>query len=155
MCIIADPPTFIPIFKVNDPEYEKFSAVREWVENGPGKFVMGGTNYKNELLAVRSILIILNELEKRGKVKRSDTLLVDNEERAVKALEPTKDFDDPHLVALTRVSGCKLICIRDPRSHRFLRMTKFYKSTKDRPKLYTREKNKNLLCNSNMAPCCK
>lgn len=155
MCIIADPPTFIPIFKNTDPEYEKFSAVREWVQNGRGKFIMGGTTYQNELFAVRSILKILTELERRGKVKRTDTMTVDSEEAIVKELEPTQDFDDPHLVALVRASGCKVICIRDPRSHRFLRMAKFYKSKKDRPKLYTREKNINLLCNNNIAPCCK
>lgn len=155
MCIIADPPTFIPIFKETDPEYGKFSAVRDWVKNGPGKFITGGTTYQKELMAVKSIIGLLSELEKRGKVRRNNTTAVDREEGVVKALEPAQDFDDPHLVALVRVSGCKIICIRDPRSHRFLRMAKFYKSTKDRPKLYTREKNKNLLCNANMAPCCK
>jgi hypothetical protein len=155
MCIIADPPTFIPIFKETDPEYGKFSAVREWVKNGPGKFITGGTTYQKELMAVKSIIGLLSELEKRGKVMRNSAASVDHEEGVVKALEPAQDFDDPHLVALVRVSGCKLICIRDPRSHRFLRMAKFYKSTKDRPKLYTREKNRSLLCNANMAPCCK
>lgn len=155
MCIIADPPTFISIFKSTDPEYRKFSAVREWVKNGPGKFITGGTTYQKELMGVRSILGLLAELEKQGKVKRSSADLVDKEEALVRVLEPAADFDDPHIVALVRVSGCKLVCIRDPRSHRFLRMAKLYKSTKDRPKLYTREKNRNLLCNANIAPCCK
>lgn len=155
MCVVADPPTLVPMFKSSDPDHSAFSAVKDWVTNGPGKFVMGGAKYRAELNAVRSVIPFLTELEKRGKIVRRSDVEVDAEELVVKTIEPTKDFDDPHLVALVRLTGCKLICIRDPRSHRFLRATQLYRSTKERPRLYTRAKNAGLLCNNNLAPCCK
>ncbi|MBN3816286.1 hypothetical protein G3N57_06500 [Paraburkholderia sp. Se-20369] len=59
------------------------------------------------------------------------------------------------MVALVRLSGCRLICIRDRRAHRFLRRLAFYTTGRQRPRLYTRAKNATLLCNNNIAPCCK
>jgi hypothetical protein len=116
---------------------------------------MGGATYNKELSAVRSIIGLLAELERRGKIVRRANAEVDAEESKVRQIEPSKDFDDPHLVALVRLTGCKLICIRDLRAHRFLRAAHFYRRLQDRPRLYTRAKNSPLLCAANIAPCCK
>lgn len=155
MCIVVDPPTFIPMFKTSDPEHAVFWPVKNWIDNGPGKLVIGGTKYKAELSAVKSIIPFIAELERRGKVVRRPDADVDFEEKLVKQIEPALDFDDPHLAALVRLTGCKVICLRDVRAHRFLRRAKLYGSTKKRPKLYTRAKNANILCQSNLAPCCR
>lgn len=155
MCIVIDPPSLVPIFKDADPEHLEFSAVKEWIFSGPGKLIMGGTKYKSELARVASVLNVIRELEKQRKIIRKDDDLVDADEAEVKKIEPALDFDDPHLVALVRLSGCKLICIRDPRAHRFLRKNSLYQSSKHRPKLYTRLKNAKLLCKDNIAPCCR
>jgi hypothetical protein len=155
MCIIADPPTFIAIFKSTDLDHAKFAAVRDWVDKGAGKFVMGGAKYKMELLAVKSVLPLLTELERKGKIIRHDSEKVDADVVVVKTIEPTTDFDDPHLVALVRLTGCRLICLRDPRAHRFLRDIKFYQSSSNRPSLYTQKTHSKLLCAKNLAPCCK
>lgn len=154
MCIIADPPILVPMFKEDDPEHHKFLPVKTWVLEGPGKFVMGGTQYKTELMKVSKILVFIKELEKRGKIVRKKDEDVDKDVKILKIKEPSKNFDDPHLVALARLSGCKLICLRDPRAHRYLRKPHFYNAAKDRPKLYTRIKNSDLLCKNNIAPCC-
>lgn len=155
MCIIADPPTLIPIFKQTDPDHKTFSAVLEWVKKGGGKFIVGGTKYANELKAVKSIIPFMQELSRQGKVFNANTEAVDKEEANLKTICPVVDFDDPHLVALVKITGCRLICVRDPRSHKYLRMNKLYRSPLDRPKLYTREKNKSILCQKNVAACCK
>jgi hypothetical protein len=155
MCIVVDPPTFIPMFKATDPDHADFAPVRDWVIGGPGKFVMGGAKYTSELTAVRSVLGLLTELERKSKIVRKRNEDVDADEIKVRTIEPAKDFDDPHLVALVRLTGCRLICIRDARSHRFLRASVFYRSKKDRPKLYTRSKNNLLLSAHNLAPCCR
>lgn len=155
MCVVADPPTFIPMFKDDDPEHGQFAPVMEWITNGPGKFVVGGSTYQRELMSVKSVIPFLTELERKRKVVRLSHEAVDAEELQVKTLESSTDFDDPHLVALVRVTGCKIICIRDLRSHKFLRQTKFYGSPKARPRLYTRSKNRVLLCSKQIAPCCK
>lgn len=143
------------MFKSTDPNHADFVAVRQWVVEGTGKFVMGGTKYKAELMAVKSVVPFLAELERKGKVVRKRDADVDADEAAVKAIEPANDFDDPHLVALIRLTGCRLICIRDPRAHRFLRSPRFYRSKKERPRLYTRTKNGALLCALNLAACCR
>lgn len=156
MCVVADPPTFIPMFKSADPEHQKFKPVIDWVMAGPGKFVMGGSKYNEELRAIRSILSHLSELEKMGKIIRKPEADVDEEESLVKVIEPDRDFDDPHLVALIRLTGCRLICVRDPRSHKFLLATYLYRSSKDRPKLYTGAKrNSTLLITKNIGACCR
>jgi hypothetical protein len=155
MCIVVDPPTFIPMFKTSDPEHSVFSPVKNWIDNGHGKFVIGGTKYKAELSAVKSIIPFIAELERRGKIVRRDDADVDSDEILVRQIEPALDFDDTHLAALIRLTGCKVICLRDVRAHRFLRQTKLYGSTKKRPNLYTRAKNAGILCQSNLAPCCK
>lgn len=155
MCIVIDPPALIPMFKTADVEHQKFSPVRKWIVEGPGKIIIGGAQYRKELLDVISIIQFVKELERRGKVIRKCDAEVDRDVERIKRIEPCKDFDDPHLVALINLSGCKLICIRDPRAHRFLRNKKFYNNTKLRPRLYTRAKNSNLLCKDNIAPCCK
>lgn len=155
MCVVADPPTFVPMFKCHDPEHGQFAPVKDWVTNGPGKFVLGGSTYQRELRSVKSVIPFLAELERKRKVVRLSHEAVDAEEVKVKALESSTDFDDPHLVALVRVTGCKIICIRDLRSHKFLRSVKFYGSPKDRPRLYTRSGNIGLLCPKHITPCCK
>jgi hypothetical protein len=155
MCIVVDPPLFVPMFKASDPEHAMYQPVRDWVENGLGKFVTGGATYKKELSRVSSILRILGELEKKGKLVKANDNKVDAEEVAVKKIFPLKDFDDPHLVAIVRTTLCKVICIRDPRAHKYLRHAKLYESTKHRPSLYTRPKNRALLCDKHICGCCK
>jgi hypothetical protein len=155
MCIVIDPPTFVPMFKHTDPEHANFIPVRSWIIDGPGKIVMGGDKYKAELKAIGSVLPFLKELERKGKIVRKRDSEVNADEIKVKGIEPAKDFDDPHLVALVRLTGCRLICTRDRRSHRFLRADVFYRSKKDRPRLYTRPKNSSLLAAKNLAPCCR
>jgi predicted nucleic acid-binding protein len=155
MCVIVDPPLFIAIFKATDIRHSEVAPILQWVLKGGGKFVIGGTMYRRELDAVSSVLRTLAELEKLRKVVRKDNALVDLEVARVKAIEPSVDFDDPHLVALASVSGCRVVCILDNRAHRFLRKPSLYPSLSLRPKLYTRSKNSNLICSANIVPCCK
>lgn len=145
MAVVVDPPLFICLFKTSDPKHERFLPLRDWVINGKAKFVYGGTKYKKELAAVKSIIPTLRILEQKGKIYRLLDADVDSEEEKVKEIEKSNDFDDPHLAAIVRASRIKIICIDDPRSHKFLKNPKLYVSTKDKPKLYTKEKNKNIL----------
>lgn len=155
MCIVIDAPLLVSLFKTSDPNHEKYMPVLNWLVEGSGKLVFGGTTYLNELNAVSSILGVLKELEKVRKVVRISDQLVDAHRDEVKKIAPEKNFDDPHLVAIVRASNCRLICVNDPRSHKYLRAVHLYESSKQRPSLYTREKNKHLLCDGNIAKCCK
>ena len=155
MCIVSDPPALLAIFKPDHEKHAEFSPVRDWVVDGPGKFVMGGTLYKQELSRLKSLIPLLGELKRKNKIISVEDDVVDKRVVELQDLEPTKDFDDPHLVAISNSTGCKLIGIIDPRAHRFLRRTDFYIRLKDRPSLYTRAKNSNLLCQKNIVKCCK
>lgn len=143
------------MFKSGDPDHSTFLPVRDWVFNGHGKFVLGGTQYFQELSKISTVLAVLKEYEKMHRLIKINNEEIDRHCAEVKAIEPSPDFDDPHLVALVRATGCKLVCVRDPRSHRFLKAVRFYASSKLRPKLYTQRGNSILLCPKNIASCCK
>lgn len=155
MCIIIDPPLFIPIFKISDTDYANFSGLRDWVTNGPGKFVLGGSMYKKELSKIESILSLLNNFERSGKTVSIDDSNVDKEVKAIQKLKKSKDFDDPHLAALVRASLCRIIATRDKRSHKHLTDTALYKKPCSKPKIYGGNRNNSILCKKNVANCCK
>jgi len=155
MCIVVDPPALIPTFKTSDPKHPLFLPLKNWLDTPHGKLIYGGALYRTELSKLGSIFGVLAELQRKGKIVIIPDQLVDAEVEKVKGIEPRADFDDPHLVAIVRTSGCKLICLIDPRAHRYLRDSKFYESSKDRPKLYTRPKNASLFCKENIGRCCK
>lgn len=84
MCIVIDPPALIPMFKTADVEHQKFSPVRKWIVEGPGKIIIGGAQYRKELLDVISIIQFVKELERRGKVIRKCDAEVDRDVERIK-----------------------------------------------------------------------
>lgn len=154
MAVIVDPPLFVALFKESDERHNEFTELLKWVVDGPAKFIIGGTKYKKELSSVGSVLPLIMELSRARKIFYADDVAVDNEEKRVKIIEPANDFDDPHLVALVSVSKAKIICIVDPRAHKFLRRSDLYANSSMRPKLFTRAKNKNLLKKDNLKGIC-
>lgn len=155
MCIIVDPPLFISIFKSSDSDHGSFSGLRDWISSGPGKFVLGGSLYKQELSKIESVLNLLKNFERSGKTVSIDDSKVDKEVKAVKKLKKSKDFDDPHLAALVRASFCKIIATRDKRSHKHLTDSSLYKKPCSKPKIYGGNRNNSILCKKNVASCCK
>lgn len=145
MCIIADPPIFAPMLNPKDPEHGDFSPIFHWVMNGHGKFVIGGEQYTQELSRISGVLSVIVQLERMGKIIRTKKDVTDNEVVLVKTIKPVIDFDDPHLVALVRLTGCRVVCLRDRRAHRHLKDATLYRAPGARPKLYTCAKNKYLL----------
>lgn len=154
MAVIVDPPLFLALFDEKDERHGDFIEVLNWVIKGPAKFVVGGTKYKNEIYNVRSVMPKLAELSRARKIYSINDTVVDAEELRVKRIEPRADFDDPHLVALVCASKVKIICIKDPRAHKFLRRVDFYPDAKLRPKLFTRAKNRTLLIKDNLKGVC-
>lgn len=155
MCIVCDPPALLAVFKEDHEKHLDFVAVRKWILEGPGKLVMGGSQYRNELARLRSLVSLIAELSKKNKIVRADDAAIDRDVADLKRIEPSTDFDDPHLVAIVRSTKCKVIGIIDPRAHRFLRRVDFYDQLRDRPNLYTRKKNSHLLCQNNISSCCR
>lgn len=154
MCVVIDPPLFIPIFKTKDPKHNDFVHLMNWIQKGKGKLVFGGDEYMRQLQNVKSILPYLQELRKIRKIVNVNSKLVNAAALFAIQKARTADFDDAHLVGIVSVSGCRVVAIDDPRSHRFLKSAELYSNNAKPPKLYTGANNKGILSAQNLAPCC-
>lgn len=155
MCIVIDTNTLSKVFKSTDTKHPDFRPVLEWIRDGNGKVIVGGTTFNGELFTkVQWFLKAYRLLRQHGKVVEIDTKKVDKQEMWLKSQTTDKDFDDPHIVALVGISGCKLLCTGDKRSFRFVQNKGLYPKGKSPPAIYTKKRNKGLLCDSNLASCC-
>jgi hypothetical protein len=147
MCIVVDANVFSEVLN-KDPK-SSFKPVSDWIYSSLGKFVIGGTKYKEEIgfNEHESKINQLNQLKKASKLVLIADDKVDKEENGLKA-KLDKNCDDHHIIALLQVSGCKLLASKDQRSFSYIQ-----KNTK--AKIYSSEKNSDLLISSNIAKCCK
>jgi hypothetical protein len=126
MCVVIDMNVLCCVFQASNPQHQDFSPVKIWVTQGNGFIVFGGTHYKEELRKAKSYFGLFLELSKQGKVKQVNHELVDEHERQVEAILGHPDCDDAHLIAIIRVSGCRLICSNDRRADKHLKNRKCY-----------------------------
>lgn len=105
MSIVIDANTLSLVFcpTPNDD----FGPIKEWVVQGAGRIVVGGTKYKEELRRVSQALRFVNELNKIGKVLIVSDHDVDRLEEGIKKIVSPK-CDDPHLIALIGVPDAHL-----------------------------------------------
>lgn len=153
MCIIIDTNCIPSVFDVESVNHEEFDPIHNWIIFGKGKVVYGGKKYFDEI--DNKYLDIFLQLRKAGKAVYVRDKDVDNEAKAISKIIQHKDFDDQHLVALLRVSGCKLICSKDKRAFPFFTHNIFFTPRSNRPKIYTCKSNQNLLSDKNIADICK
>lgn len=152
MSIVIDSNTLSLVFcpTPNDD----FGPIKEWVVQGAGRIVVGGTKYKEELRRVSQALRFVNELNKIGKVLIVSDHDVDRLEEGIKKIVSPK-CDDPHLIALIGVSRCPLICSRDKRADEFLSDCNLYPWKTFRPKIYKGKRHADkLLINENANAKC-
>lgn len=155
MCIVIDTNSLASVFDQESQRHIEFRPVLDWIVYGHGKIVYGGTTYRRELARATKYFRLLIELKKASKIVEVDGTKVDETEQQLTRILSHSDFDDPHIVAIIIVSGCKLICSDDSRAYRFFRRTEFYPKHVQRPHIYSRELNKNLLHDKNIADCCR
>jgi len=156
MCIIVDTSALSPVFNQKDVKHARFRSVLQWIVQGRGKLVYGGSRYRNELRQAGRYFRLFAELKRNRKVIEVKDVDVDKaEQRAIDSVNDTK-FDDPHLVGIVVVSGCKLVCTDDRRSIPFLKRRELFPNGISRPKIYTGARtNELLLCDENIAEICK
>lgn len=152
MCIVIDTNTLASVFKEDSELHDEFIPVKEWILNGKGKIVFGGSDYQAEL---KKYLSIFKELKVGNKAVYISSDLVDKKKEEIKKLIVNKNFDDPHIVALLMVSGCKLICSNDKRAFPYFTHKLFFHPSKNTPKIYSGKRNKRLLVDNNIASICK
>lgn len=142
--VLVDPPLFIAIFKASDPRHVEFKPVLHWLRTS-GRLVYGGTEYVRQLQKVASVLGFITELDRSGRIRKLNTNEVDSASAFADEVARSKDLDDAFLIGIVSVSGVRVVCVDDPRSHRFLKRRELYMSPVKPPKLYTGSRNQRLL----------
>ncbi len=151
MAIIVDANCLTRVFDRSNSEHREFAPVFDWIVNGKGKLIYGGTTYLKELSKVEKILKFINLLKNtRKKVEIVNKQKVDEEEKRIKELIPDEDFDDPHIAAIVSVSKCRLLCSKDARSEKYILNKEIYPKGSKPPKYYKGKHNADLLCDSNV-----
>jgi hypothetical protein len=119
MCIVVDANVFSEVLN-KDPK-SSFKPVSDWIYSSLGKFVIGGTKYKEEIgfNEHESKINQLLQLKKASKLVLIADDKVDKEENGLKA-KLDKNCDDHHIIALLQVSGCKLLASKDQRSFSYI-----------------------------------
>lgn len=153
MCIIVDTNVLSNVFKQSSANHTQFKPVRDWIIEGKGKVVFGGTKYIHEIK--ESYLTLFLQLKKAGKAVHIPCNIVDSEQKIIEGMIVHDDFDDAHLIGLLRVSGCKLICSLDIKAFPYFRHSQFFKPLANRPRIYSKLSNSKLLCDRHIANVCK
>jgi len=113
MCVIVDANVASQVFA--SPPVEDFRPVMRWLLKRNGKLVYGGENAR-ELFKVRAAVRAVQELRRSGRAHREEDGVVDAETDRVKDGGLCVS-DDPHVVALARVSGARTLCSHDQDLH--------------------------------------
>ena len=149
MCIILDINILPAVFSSNTLNHDQFAPVLNWITKGHGRVLIGGSKYKSELSRT-PYLKFFSILSRYNRTISLNDEKVDAEQVYVEALETDPDFDDPHIIAMIRVSGCRLVCSNDKRSIRFVSQRKFYTRPMKPPKYYTKKCNESILVDTNI-----
>ena len=159
MAIIIDTNCFSNVFSRSSIKHKEFEPVLNWIINGKGIMIYGGTKYKEELRKAPKYLRLINLLKELGKVYIGADEEIDEYQSIIEKLRDNSDFDDPHLPAIVIVTKCRIICTEDIRSIPYVTDRKYYPKNYDLPVYYTTSKNKNLLSDKyvdkTLKPLCK
>ena len=150
MCIVIDANVWGCVFETNSALHNEYKPVYDWIVNGPGFVVYGGTQYNTELKKAKKYFGVFTELKKSLKAKIVNTYIVDQEENRVKRLINSSSCDDTHLIAIFRASGCRLLCSNDRRADFYIKNKKYYYKRQKRPLIYRNSSHKSLLNSRNI-----
>jgi hypothetical protein len=113
MCLIIDANLAPLIFKENPDD--NFVPIIEWLTSSKttGVLVVGGL-LLNELLQISSARRMIKELDRAGRLRREST---DEVNRETDAVIRRCVSDDPHIIALAKISGSRILCSHDRDLH--------------------------------------
>jgi hypothetical protein len=148
VCLIIDADCFARVFDGGNKEHIRFAPVWDWINDGKGRMIYGGTKYSTELRAARKFLPIVAELERKAKTVRIPDHVVDGIAATLKATITDARFNDEHLVALVIASRCRVVCTKDIVAISFLRRNDVFAGHVGvtRPSIYRGHKSHMKLC---------
>lgn len=116
MCVIVDASVASLVFR--DPPDADFQAVFDWLSHrGANGCVVYGGSLAAELACVAGARRYLRALQQAGRARHIPDSAALPEEECVVRCGLCKS-NDPHVVALARVSGARTLCSRDTDLHR-------------------------------------
>lgn len=154
MCLVIDTNCFSLVFNISNLRHAEFKPVLDWIIDGKGKVVYGGSKYLSELKKATRYLKLFAELKRAGKAIEVDRRKVDRRQKEIESFVDPRKHNDPHLPAIACVSGCAIICTQDGRAHKLLKDKRCYRDGV-RPKIYGSTANVNLLCDRYIVGICK
>src|SRR5271166_635466 len=116
MCLVIDPGCIPKVFDPMNREHARFTPVWEWINNGNGRMIYGGTNDLKELSRLSKYLPLIAELSRRGRLTLVSHVRVDQIGAEIEQKVNSSDLDDEHLIAIVIVSRCMVICTDDLRA---------------------------------------
>ena len=167
MCIVIDADVFSSIANEEASTHSEFRPLFEWISFGKGKVVYGGSKYGEEIACNSKFREWLFQLEKKNKTVCIDKGSVDITRGYLQGNVSGSNYNDHHIVAIIIVSGCKLVCSLDKGLHDLIdicyqqRLRKLVKrncpcgGNLNTPKIYQNNSHRTLLCDRNIANCCK
>lgn len=109
MCLIIDANKTADF--LNQPSHPDHVPICRWLEKGRGMVPLGG-RLRREILQVRKARRYFAELIRSGRARRYPDEEVDAEEAVVQNTGLCVS-DDPHVIALARVSGARVLFSED------------------------------------------
>ena len=109
MCAILDANVVSEVFGTTTPEAgERF---RQWIDAESGRFVTGGKNFR-ELEQMKLAERWLLDAIRSGKIKKENDSVIDQWTEDIQHAGGYQS-DDPHILALAKVSGARLLYSND------------------------------------------
>lgn len=158
MCIVVDVNCLPAVLNEKHSAHAEFEPVLNWIQEGKGKLVYGGSKYMQELGCLTRYLKVVATLENKRRTVHVPDQEVDHEQNEIDRFYSHSKFDDSHLVAIILVSRCRLLCSLDKNSHPFITSNQFYDGrhpSVKKPKIYSSRKHIGLLVGKNIASICK
>lgn len=156
MCIVIDKNTIGSVFKSSAGDHSEFEPVLDWILNGKGKIVWGGSKYKYELgHCKKGYLAVFSRLGRMRKTVVIPAERVDVIEEKLKQKFQSSQIDDHHIASIIIASKCKVICSKDGRADKFLKNPHvYYQTGADIPSIYRCRDHKHLLNEDNIVGEC-
>lgn len=154
MCIVIDICTLAPVFESSCKKHSDFKPVLDWINQRKGKMIYGGKTYRKELLNGKYRKIII-ELTKAGKAKELPEEEVNHKTVELGNTITHRDYDDPHIIAITIVSRSRIICSDDERAYPFFQKPLLYPNKFKLPKIYRGLGSKGILNSGNVCKSCQ
>lgn len=142
MLVIIDTNVVDIVFNPFHSRFSNYKPINKCITdiNSRGIMVYGGTKFIKELgtRLDRKYNKLLIELRNIGRLLELERKEVDNLGIKLKRIEPSRNFNDEHIIACVILSGCRLIVTDDKKADKYIKDEKnqFYCSPKIKPKIY-------------------